>query len=198
VRPPLAVPPGEAEGTRGELRYLSVGAPGRTRVTVEWQAVGDVPRAERIDIEGDAGRGAIGPVDAPIRYRVRAPDGAVTPLFHARPVDPLLVSALSVELVHPRHTGREPERLSGELPPLTVTEGTVLRLDGRSTRPLAAASLRRSDGAERGTRVAGAGFWGGGGGGAGPAGGGRPPRMTSAWLGSSRPATGSTSAPARM
>jgi hypothetical protein len=155
VLPPLVVGPGNVDVERGERFEVEVSAPGRSQVTLEWQSVGEVPRTRRIDLADGVGATSVGPVDAVLTYRVRAPDGAASPAFRARPVDPLLLSVIALELVYPPHTGRSPERLEGDIPPLVVPEGTVLEVSGRATRALASATFRRDDGATRRATVAG-------------------------------------------
>jgi hypothetical protein len=150
VLAPLTVAPGDAEVERGATLALQVGAPLRSRVTVEWRTAGDVPGArELVVLEGRAA-GAVGPVDGPLEYRVRAPDGAATRWFRVQPIDPLLLAGLAIELVYPGHTGREPDRVEGELSPaLSIPEGTLLRVRGLATRELDGALFRRDDGQER-------------------------------------------------
>lgn len=149
VLPALAVRPGDAEVPRGEMLALAVDAPLRSHVTVEWRATGEVPRSVRVAVVDDHAELDIGPIEAEIAYRVRAPDGAETRTFTARPVDPLMLAGLGVEVVYPDHVGRSTERFDGEPPPLAVPTGTLLRLRGRATRPLERASLLRADGEER-------------------------------------------------
>lgn len=143
--PPLTVRPGHAEVPRGRGLDVDVEAPYRDRVVVRWRATGDVPRAERLALSGGRGSLALGPVDAPLEYWVEAPDGAATERFRVRPVDPLMVSGLTVELLFPAHVGRDPETYSGEPPPLRIPEGTRLRIQGSSTRPLEGIALVREE-----------------------------------------------------
>lgn len=147
--PPLVVHPGDTAVARGGVVRVAVEAPFRDRVTVEWQSAGDVPRTRTLDLADGQASEEIGPVDAVVRYRVRAPDGAVSETFRVRPVDPLLLAGFGMELEYPPHTGRGVERLAGELSRLAVPEGTVLRVTGRATRVLDRAVFRRADGGER-------------------------------------------------
>jgi hypothetical protein len=155
VLPPIAVTPGDVEVNRGGVVEVTVTAPGRSSVTVRWQVAGDVPRDERVGLTDAGGVATVGPVTDLTTYRVHAPDGATSPLFRIRPVDPLLVSALSYEVVYPPHTGRTPERLEGLVPQMEVPEGAVIRVAGRATRALESATFRRADGGARRVEVAG-------------------------------------------
>ncbi|MBW3552440.1 MAG: hypothetical protein KY466_02960 [Gemmatimonadetes bacterium] len=146
--PPLVVRPGHADVARGGALEVFVEAPFRERVVVRWRATGDVPRAERLGLEAGRGSMTLGMVEAPLEYWVEAPDGATSERFRVRPVDPLLVSALTVELVYPAHVGREPDTYAGEPPPLRVPEGTLVRVRGETTRPLQSVRLAREDGRE--------------------------------------------------
>ncbi|NIP83113.1 MAG: hypothetical protein GWM90_29340, partial [Gemmatimonadetes bacterium] len=130
----------------------------RDRVVLHWRAVGDVPRSRSLAVAGERAVGSVGPVDAALDYWVSAPDGAVSDTFRATPRDPLLVTGLTVDVLYPGHVGRAADRFEGTVPPLSVPEGTVLRVAGRTTRPLIRALLRRVDGEERGLEVVAAGF----------------------------------------
>jgi hypothetical protein len=153
VLPPLGVSPGDARVDRGAGLDVVVEARLRREVSLHWRAVGDVPRSRLLPVEEGRASGSLGPVDAPLDYWVSAPDGSVTDTFRVVPVDPLLVTALTVEVDYPAHLGKGPDRFEGSLPPLVVPEGTVLRVSGRATRPLTAATLRREDGAARALAV---------------------------------------------
>lgn len=146
VFPPLGVEPGHAEVPRGTMLEVVVDAPLRERVVVVWRGDGVVPRDSAVVVVGGRARAAVGPVDRLVEYRVRAPDGAVSETYQARPVDPLLLSGLAVELTYPSYLGRAADRLEGEIPPLHVPAGTLVRLEGRATRSLESVRLRRDDG----------------------------------------------------
>jgi hypothetical protein len=155
VLPALAVRPGDVEVARGEMLSLVVDAPLRTHVTVEWRVAGGLLQTTRMPVADGLAGAEIGPVDAAMEYRVRAPDGAASRLYTARPVDPLMLAGFVVEVVYPEHVGRAPERFDGEPPALAVPAGTILKLRGRATRSLGTAALRRADGAERPIRTTG-------------------------------------------
>lgn len=146
---PLGVLPGSVAIPRGDSLLVSVDAEARTEVTVRWQAAGDVPRSQVIPIEGGAGSFQFDAVNGELTYWVTAPDGAESDRFEVVPVDPLLVSDITLELTFPPHTGRFPEEYRGQVPPLVIPAGTRVRLRGVASRGLSAGSLQdATDGAD--------------------------------------------------
>ncbi|MFW6201300.1 MAG: DUF4175 family protein, partial [Gemmatimonadota bacterium] len=147
--PALEVRPGDAEVARGEALEVVIGAVGRRQVTLRWRADGDVPRQRTLDVvEGETST-RLAEIDAPLRYWVVAPDGAASDTFRVRPLDPLLVSDLVVDVVYPAYVERPADRFEGEVPPLEVPQGTELRIRGRSTRELRRAGLAGPDETDR-------------------------------------------------
>ena len=147
--PALAVEPGHIQVARGGTLAIRIQAAGRTAVVLRWRAAGDVSQRAGLDVRHGVARGTIAPVDAPLVYWIEAPDGAVTDSFRATPVDPLLVSALDIEIRYPAYLGIPAERFAGEVPTLELPEGSELRVRGEVSRPLAGAALRRADGETR-------------------------------------------------
>ena len=145
--PALVVTPGTVEVQRGSDVPLAVSAPGRTTVTVHWQAAGDVEFAEMIHLDGDQGSFVLRSITARTDYWVEAPDGAMSPRYELQPVDPLLVGDLIVRISFPPHTGRSPEEYGVVVPPLEVPAGTVFFFEGRASRPLLSAELVPIEGA---------------------------------------------------
>ena len=141
--PALVVTPGTVEVLRGSDVPMEVSAPGRTAVTVHWQAAGDIALRETIDLDGDRGSFVLRSVTARTDYWVEAPDGAMSPRYELQPVDPLLVSDLIVRVSFPPHTGRPPEQYSVVVPPLAIPVGSVFDLEGQASRPLLSAGLER-------------------------------------------------------
>jgi hypothetical protein len=139
--PALQVLPGHTEVPRGSPLRVHVVAPGRPVVTVHWRSTGSAARHEVLPVTGDSATVDIPRIEAPTEYWVIAPDGAGTDRFRATPVDPLLVSRLSVDVVYPPYTRRPPERLQGDVASLDVPVGTQLIVAGRATRPLRTAVL---------------------------------------------------------
>ncbi|HUG01025.1 MAG TPA: hypothetical protein VML95_04140 [Longimicrobiales bacterium] len=145
--PSLAVAPGDLRVTRGDTFRVSVRAPQRRVVTLHWRAQGELPGRARLAVRADSAGRLVGPVEAPLSYWVSAPDGATSDTFRVEPLDPLLLSALTVDVAYPAYLGRAPERFEGEPPPLVLPEGSVVRVRGVATRPLGAAKLRGTEGA---------------------------------------------------
>ena len=144
--PALVVTPGTVEVLRGSDVPMEVSAPGRTTVTVHWQAAGDVTREQMIELDRDRGSFVLRSVTARTEYWVQAPDGAMSPRYELQPVDPLLVSDLIVRISFPPHTGRSPEEYGVVVPPLRIPVGSVFSFEGRASRPLLFAGLARIDG----------------------------------------------------
>ncbi|MEN8376447.1 MAG: hypothetical protein ABFS34_13455, partial [Gemmatimonadota bacterium] len=140
--PPLEVSPGHARVARGDTLAVTISAPERRVVSLHWRAQGELPGRARLAVDGGGAAGVIGPVEAPTRYWVNAPDGAVSDTFVAEPLDPLLLSSLTVDVAYPAYLGRPADRFQGEPPPLVLPEGATLRLRGTATRPLGSAALR--------------------------------------------------------
>jgi hypothetical protein len=143
---PLAVRPGNTDLARGADLPVHVTAPGREAVVVHWRMQGDVPREAIAAVHGDSAQLSIPRVDAATVYWVEAPDGATSPRYRVTPVDQLLLSELSVDVVYPAYVARPTDHFQGDIPPLEIPEGTQLVVRGRTTRLLSAASLRHAGG----------------------------------------------------
>ena len=139
--PALVVTPGTVEVLRGSDVPMEVSAPGRTTVTVHWQAAGDILLEETIDLDGDRGSFVLRSVTARTDYWVQAPDGAMSPRYELQPVDPLLVGDLNVRITFSPHTGRPPEEYGVVVPPLRIPVGSVFSFEGQASRPLLSAGL---------------------------------------------------------
>ena len=148
--PALVVTPGNVEVLRGSDVPMEVSAPGRTTVTVHWQAAGDVELEELIELDGDRGSFVLRRVTARTDYWVQAPDGAMSPQYQLQPVDPLLVGDLIVRISFPPHTGRSPEEYGVVVPPLRIPVRSVFSFEGQASRPLLSAGLERRDGEAEG------------------------------------------------
>lgn len=142
--PPLEIEPGTTELLRGSPLEIRIRAPGRSRVVLHWQAVGEVSQERELEpLPGDSSAFAheLPSVSAPLEYRVSAPDGARSPLFRVTPVDPLFVGQLRLEVTFPAHTGRAVEEYGPDAPPLDLPVGSRLRITGEASRDLAIAAL---------------------------------------------------------
>jgi hypothetical protein len=146
--PPLDVTPGNVRVARGDTLRVLVRAPRRRQVTLHWRAQGELPGRARLAIEADTAGRAMGAVDVPLTYWVTAPDGAASDTFRVVPQDPLLVSALTVEVAYPAYLARAADRFEGEPPPLVLPEGSIVSVRGVATRALGAAALAGPDGEE--------------------------------------------------
>jgi hypothetical protein len=113
----------------------------RDRVSLRWQAAGDVVRTVEIPIEGGVGEHPFPEVTAALTYSLRAPDGAETREYLITPVDPLFVSDVTVRVDFPGYVDRPPEEFRGEVPPLVLPVGSSLSFEGRASRPLSEAAL---------------------------------------------------------
>ena len=143
--PPLGVRPGSVRLARGDTLRVRVHAPQRRQVTLHWRAQGELPGRARLAVVGDTAARVVGAVDVPLSYWVSAPDGAVSDTFRVEPQDPLLLSALTVDVAYPAYLERAPDRFEGEPPPLVLPEGSVVRVRGTATRPLGSAALAGPD-----------------------------------------------------
>ncbi len=143
--PPLDVRPGDARVARGDTLRVLVHAPQRRQVTLHWRAQGELPGRARLAVAADTASRVVGAVEVPLSYWVSAPDGAVSDTFRVEPQDPLLLSALTVDVAYPAYLQRPPDRFEGEPPPLILPEGSVVRVRGTATRGLGSAALAGPD-----------------------------------------------------
>lgn len=139
--PPLEVDPGDVTVPRGDDVRIEVAAPSRDSVALEWRTVGDVPRSGWAGVVDGRTAFTLSDVRARTTYRVRAPDGAATSRYTVTPVDPLVVTDVTVSVTFPPHTGRPAEEHRGDVPPLTLPAGSSLSFAGRTSRPATGASL---------------------------------------------------------
>lgn len=144
---PLVVTPGTLEVMRGTDVRVDIQAVGRLEVELLWQAAGDIARSLRIQVADGTASYVFEAVSATTEYRVRAADGAETETYRIVPVDPLFVSELVVGVEYPAYTGLAPDEYRGDPPPLRLPAGSRLTFEGLASRPLSAASLVDSAGA---------------------------------------------------
>jgi hypothetical protein len=142
-REPIELAPGDTTVARGDRVTVRVRAPGHAGVVIASQAAGEPVRRFRTDLRGAATEGhvALGPVSAPTAYWAESAAGIETDTFRLRPVDPLLLADLEVEIRPPAWSGRPADTLSPPLPDLEILPGSVLRLRGRANGPLVSAEL---------------------------------------------------------
>ncbi len=156
--PPLEVLPGNATVARGTSLDIRIRAPQREAVTLHWRVEGDIAREHTLPILRDTALHALSSIDGATEYWVEAPDGAQSAHFVIAPVDPLLLSSLTTEIIYPEYLRRTNDHYEGELPALELPQGTEIMLRGRATRPLAAGVLRPDSGAAVSLRMDDAGF----------------------------------------
>jgi hypothetical protein len=143
--PRIQVAPGDTAVLRGDPLGVRAVAALRDSVALTWQAEAEPIRRNVVPVDDDgAARGEIGPVDAPTTYWVEGDDGSRSAAFEVLPLDPLLVTQLSVELRYPPYLGRPAETLGAPGDVLEVPAGTLVRIRGRTNAPLAAAALTDS------------------------------------------------------
>lgn len=139
--PALRVLPGNTSVPRGANIDVRITAGQREVITVFWREQGDVLHEQPIPVLAGLAKSVITDVDAPVRYWVRSPDGAVSDTFTITPIDPLLIAALAIEVVYPAYLNRAPEQFDKDVPALELPIGTELRIRGRGTRPLNEATI---------------------------------------------------------
>ncbi|MEJ2541954.1 MAG: hypothetical protein P8188_18640 [Gemmatimonadota bacterium] len=141
--PALEVEPGDAEVQRGSGITIRVRAEFRDRVTLRWQAAGDVVRSVEVPVVDGGAEYPFPKVSAALTYSVSAPDGAATGDYRIIPVDPLFVSDVTVRVDFPGYVDRPPEEFRGDVPPLVLPLGSSLTFEGRASRLLTGAALWR-------------------------------------------------------
>lgn len=139
--PPISVRPGNVSVSRGADIDVAIEASQRDAVVLFWREAGDVLNETTVPMISANGQARIQDIDAPVKYWVRAPDGAVTDTFTITPIDPLLVSALTVDVLYPAYLRRASEHFEKDVPALEVPVGTELRINGRATRRLSNVTL---------------------------------------------------------
>lgn len=138
---PVALPPLrlEREGPvrQGEPLGVRVAAVGRSRVTLVWRTAGESPRRRDLTVERDGtARGRTGPITAVTRVWAEDLEGAAPETLTVRPVEPLLVQDLRVEVEYPAYLGRPRDEHRGQIPPLVAPEGSRLVISGETNLPL--------------------------------------------------------------
>ncbi|MEZ4414260.1 MAG: hypothetical protein R3E10_00745 [Gemmatimonadota bacterium] len=151
--PPLEVTPGSVEILRGSPILVRVRAPGRAEATLRWVVRGNVPQELTLPLEDDEAGFPFERVDSEIEYWAETPDGARSERFVLSPVNPLLVTDLTLQLAFPDHTGLPPEELREPFPVAILPVGTRVRIVGRASRPLAEAVLEFPGAPEAGVEL---------------------------------------------
>ena len=138
---PLEVRPGSVEVIRGSPVLVQISAPGREQVTLRWVVPGAIPQEAVLELdEGEAGF-PFERIEADVEYWAETPDGARSDRFVLSPINPLLVTDLTLQFTYPTHTSLPPEERREPFGDVFVPVGTRIRVVGRASRPLADASL---------------------------------------------------------
>ncbi|MFQ5529550.1 MAG: hypothetical protein ACE5FP_04310, partial [Gemmatimonadota bacterium] len=140
--PRIQIAPGDTAVLRGDRLVVRTVAPSREAVDLVWQPVGEPIEISRLDVSGDgSAAGTTSPIEAATRFWIQADDGSRSTAHEVLPLDPLLVTELSVELRFPAYLARSAESLAAITGELEIPAGTVIHLTGRTNEPLAAAGL---------------------------------------------------------
>jgi len=142
--PAIVLSPGPSEVKRGVSLDLELSAPGRRWVELLWRARGELPGRRRVDLDplSGEGHGTIGPILEPAVYWAEDASRTTSDTFSVRPVDPLLLTALTVRVRFPSYRGRPDEEYTRPVPTLVVPAGSTIEIAGRANYPLARAELR--------------------------------------------------------
>ncbi len=138
---PLEVRPGSVEVLRGSPVLVQISAPGREQVTLRWVAPGAIPQQVVLDLEDGETAYPFERIDADVEYWAETPDGARSDRFVLSPINPLLVTDLTLQFTYPTHTSLPPEERREPFAPAFVPVGTRVRIVGRASRPLQEAAL---------------------------------------------------------
>ena len=140
--PRLRIAPGDTAVLRGDRLRVRTLAPQRQSVRLVWQPVGE-PRQDRelaVGADGEAA-GDTSPIESPTQFWVEAGDGSSSAVHEVVPLDPLLVTELSVELRFPAYLRRPTEVFNTGVGELEVPAGTIIRIAGRTNEELELAEL---------------------------------------------------------
>jgi len=140
--PRIQIAPGDTAVLRGDRLQIRTVAPMRDSVILVWQPVGEPIASVRLAVAPDGSTvGATSPIESPTRFWVEAMDGTRSEAHEVLPLDPLLITQLSIELRYPAYLQRPTESLSSFVGDIEVPAGTVIRIEGRTNEPLSRARL---------------------------------------------------------
>lgn len=135
--PRIHIVPGDTAVLRGERLEVKVMAAMRDSVILVWQPVGEPMLTARLSVALDGSAvGVTSPIEAPTRFWVEAADGSRSRTHEVVPLDPLLVTELSIELRYPAYLRRPAESLGLFAGEMEIPAGTVIRIHGRTNEPL--------------------------------------------------------------
>ncbi len=144
--PRIQIAPGDTAVLRGERLEVRIVAPMRDSVVLVWQPVGEPRLTTRLSVASDGSAvGLTGPIEAPTRFWVESADESRSESHEVIPLDPLLVTEMSIELRYPAYLHRPAESLGLLAGEMEIPAGTVVRIDGRTNEPLRRARLVDAD-----------------------------------------------------
>jgi hypothetical protein len=144
--PSLRLIGGDEQVRRGRDFPVTVEAPERDSVRLNWQPAGLVPQRRWFVVAHDSARAVVPRVEAPTLVWASALDGAVSDTLRVMPVDPLLLLDAQLTLFFPPHTRRDNEVLTRPWPLVSVPEGTRAALIGSASLPVDRVALRDAAG----------------------------------------------------
>ncbi len=140
--PRIQITPGDTAVLRGDRLRVRTVAPMRDSVILVWQPVGEPISSVRLAAAPDGSTvGATNPIESPTRFWVEAMDGTRSEAHEVLPLDPLLITQMSIELTYPAYLQRPAESLNSFVGDIEVPAGTVIRIEGRTNEPLSRARL---------------------------------------------------------
>jgi hypothetical protein len=132
---------------RGDRFTVRVLAPEREAVVVVWGVSGESARRTEASVSAGISDVSIGPIGARTRYWAEDAHGQATDTFEVVPLDPLMITDTEAHLRYPDYLERAADEVPGPVAALTVPEGTVVDLRGRTNHPVREAELQLSAGA---------------------------------------------------
>jgi len=140
--PRMQIAPGDTAVMRGDRLEVRTVAPGRDSVILVWQPVGEPIATVGLAVasNGEA-NGMTAPIESTTQYWVEGRDGSRSAVYEAVPLDPLLVTEMSIELNFPGYLQRPAETLGSLIGEIEIPAGTVIRIEGRTNESLSRARL---------------------------------------------------------
>ncbi len=142
--PGLRLSAADTRVRRGEDLPVTVQAPGRDSVRLNWQPLGLVTGGRWLELHRGTTRAVVPRVESATLVWASAVDGAVSDTLEVMPVDPLLLVDAQLTLSYPPHTRRDTEVLSPPWPLVEAPEGTRATLTGSLSLPVQRVALRDS------------------------------------------------------
>lgn len=140
--PRIHVAPGDTAVLRGDRLEVRAVAPMRDSVTLVWQPIGEPIATTRLAVAPDGtAAGMTAPIEAPTQFWIESVNGSRSDSHEAVPLDPLLVTEMSIEFRYPTYLQRPTESLGSLAGNLEVPAGTIIRIEGRTNEPLLHARL---------------------------------------------------------